>query len=100
MFEGCYVERNMRFDLERHGEGMRLEMMPVVATPLTRAHTQRLELHPCGPGQFYVDDADAMLGVPNPPADTRLVRPYVIVEAAGTTWLHTGQSALQRRESK
>ena len=58
--------------------------------------TQRLELHPCGPGQFFVDGADAMLGVPDPPAGTRLARPYVVIEAAGETWLHTGQSALRR----
>lgn len=96
-YAGTYSDGMMRLTLEPSSDGLRLSISPVASTPLTKSLVQSVELHPWGPGQFFVDGADAMLGVRDAPAATRLVRPYAIVEAAGTQWLHTGQSAFRRQ---
>jgi hypothetical protein len=96
-YAGTYSDGMMRLVLEPSSDSLRLSISPVTSTPLTRSLVQSVELHPSGPGQFFVDGADAMLGVRDAPATTRLVRPYAIVEAAGTQWLHTGQSAFRRQ---
>jgi len=97
-YVGSYTDRMLRIDLARAGAGLSMAIAPAMSTPLTKNLVQRLELHPCGPGQFYVDGPDAMLGVPNPPATTRLVRPYAVIEAAGAQWLHSGSAAFRRKD--
>src|SRR5262245_797918 len=92
---GSYGDHMLRFEVERLGHGLSLSIKPATPTPLTSNLAQRLELHPCGPAQFFVDGPDALLGLPNPPP-TRLVRPYAFCAAAGTTWLHAGSAAFRR----
>jgi CubicO group peptidase (beta-lactamase class C family) len=92
---GSYTDRVLRIDLEPAGDGLQMSIEPATVTPLTRPLRQCLMLHPCGPGQFYVDGPDVLLGVPDPPL-TRLVRPYAIFEAAGAQWLHQGAAAFKR----
>ena len=93
---GVYSDGLIRMQVEAGRDSLRVAISPVIATPLTKALGQTIELHPCGPRQFFADGADAMLGVRAAPSTTRLARPYAFIEADGARWLHTGQSALRR----
>ena len=93
---GTYEDCAIRVRVERSPHGLTMAVEPIVATPLSKTLTQRIELHPWAPGQFFVSGPDAMLGVPDAPPTTRLVRPYAVFEAEGTRWLHNGTSAFRR----
>ena len=95
-FAGEYCDGLIRMVVEPSADSLRVAISPMISSPLTKSLVQTIELHPCGPGQFFADGADAMLGVRDAPATTRLVRPYAFIEAAGSRWLHTGQSAFRR----
>lgn len=94
-YVGTYEDGAVRVRVERAADGLTMAVEPVVSTPLTKTLTQRLVLHPWAPGQFFVNGRDAMLGVPNAPESTKLVRPYAVIEADGTKWFHNGNSAFR-----